>query len=312
MLGPRSARASAATAPRASWSGPICSSPPSSPSGAAIHAALRRERRAAAPAVRAPRSGSPSASSRRCTSPARCRLGDALVLVRERGLGMQEASEARPSGLTALRCETDVAEAICAAAREQTGGVCSVANLNAPGQVVISGDLASLDAAEAIAKERGHPPRRRACPWRAPSTASLMEPGRRAPRARPSKRVEVRTPARSRHQQRDGAGHHGPGRDPRQPRGAGHEPGTLRGLRRRPRAPWASTATLEVAPGRGPLGAGAAHRRRTIETHSADAAEALDGARRPARGRRRRMNAVDPGRLRASSPAGRAASAARS
>ncbi len=82
-------------------------------------------------------------------------LGDALVLVRERGLGMQEASQANPSGLTALRCEAEDAEAVCAAAREQTGGVCTVANLNAPGQVVISGDTASLDAAEAIAKERG-------------------------------------------------------------------------------------------------------------------------------------------------------------
>ena len=82
-------------------------------------------------------------------------IGDALILVRERGLGMQEASEAHPSGLTALRCEPSDAEAVCAAAREQTGGTCTIANLNAPGQVVISGDTASLDAAEAIAKERG-------------------------------------------------------------------------------------------------------------------------------------------------------------
>ena len=82
-------------------------------------------------------------------------LGDALLLVRERGLGMQEASEVQPSGLTALRCEGAEAEAVCAAARERTGGVCTVANLNGPGQVVISGDVASLDVAEGIAKERG-------------------------------------------------------------------------------------------------------------------------------------------------------------
>lgn len=82
-------------------------------------------------------------------------LEDALVLVRERGLGMQEASEANPSGMLALRCELEDAVAICAAAREATEGVCTVANLNAPGQVVISGDSASLDAAEAGAKERG-------------------------------------------------------------------------------------------------------------------------------------------------------------
>jgi [acyl-carrier-protein] S-malonyltransferase len=82
-------------------------------------------------------------------------LADALVLVRERGLGMQEASAQVPSGLTALRCEAEDAEALCAAARAATGGVLGVANLNAPGQVVISGDVPSLEAAEALARERG-------------------------------------------------------------------------------------------------------------------------------------------------------------
>jgi [acyl-carrier-protein] S-malonyltransferase len=82
-------------------------------------------------------------------------LEDAVRVVRERGLGMQEASEAEPSGLTALRCEAEDAERICASARIETGGVCTVANLNAPGQVVISGDVKSLEAAERIAEERG-------------------------------------------------------------------------------------------------------------------------------------------------------------
>ncbi len=82
-------------------------------------------------------------------------LGDALVLVRERGLGMQEASEAHPSGMTALRCAVEDAEDVCAKARENTGGVCGVANLNAPGQVVISGDNDSLEVAESFAKEQG-------------------------------------------------------------------------------------------------------------------------------------------------------------
>jgi [acyl-carrier-protein] S-malonyltransferase len=75
-------------------------------------------------------------------------LEDALVLVRERGLGMQEASRLHPSGMTALRCEPEVAEEACAKARARTGGVCVVANRNAPGQAVISGDLATLSAAE--------------------------------------------------------------------------------------------------------------------------------------------------------------------
>lgn len=82
-------------------------------------------------------------------------LEDAVSLVRERGLGMQEASEAVPSGMTALPVDPDVAESLCAEARAATGGTLTVANLNAPGQVVISGDLASLARAEALAKERG-------------------------------------------------------------------------------------------------------------------------------------------------------------
>lgn len=82
-------------------------------------------------------------------------LEEAVALVRERGLGMQEASERVPSGMSALPCERDLAEAVCAAARAETRGVVSVANLNAPGQVVISGDLPSLARAEALAKEKG-------------------------------------------------------------------------------------------------------------------------------------------------------------
>ncbi len=103
-------------------------------------------------------------------------LEDALMLVRERGLGMQVASEAVASGMIALRCETDEAEAVCTAAREETGGVCSVANLNAPGQVVISGDVPSLDAAERIAKEQGvrRPTR---LPVAGAFHSTLMQPG---------------------------------------------------------------------------------------------------------------------------------------
>lgn len=119
-------------------------------------------------------------------------LEDALLIVRERGLGMQEASEAVPSGMTALRCDAADAEAICAVAREQTHGVCGVANLNAPGQVVISGDVPSLEVAEAAAKERGV---RR--PTRLPVAGAfhsrLMQAG--ADRlARVLEGIEVRTP----------------------------------------------------------------------------------------------------------------------
>lgn len=82
-------------------------------------------------------------------------LEDALRLVRERGLGMQEASAAVPSGMSALRCEESVAASACERAVAATGGICVVANLNAPGQVVISGDLPTLAAAEEAAKGLG-------------------------------------------------------------------------------------------------------------------------------------------------------------
>jgi len=82
-------------------------------------------------------------------------LPDGIRLVRERGLGMQEASEAHPSGLTAMRTDVETAEALCEAVRARTGGVLGVANINAPDQIVISGDIPSLEAAEALAKERG-------------------------------------------------------------------------------------------------------------------------------------------------------------
>lgn len=82
-------------------------------------------------------------------------LEDAVVLVRERGLGMQAASERVPSGMTALTLERAAAEQLCADVRAVTGGTLSVANLNAPGQVVISGDRVSLEKAETLAKERG-------------------------------------------------------------------------------------------------------------------------------------------------------------
>jgi [acyl-carrier-protein] S-malonyltransferase len=120
-------------------------------------------------------------------------LEDAVQLVRERGLGMQEASERVPSGMTALPVEREVAEALCAEARAVTGGVCAVANLNAPGQVVISGDLPSLEQAETLAKARGV---RRATrlPVAGAFHSPLMQPG--AERlARALERVALAAPA---------------------------------------------------------------------------------------------------------------------
>jgi len=80
---------------------------------------------------------------------------DAVRLVRLRGVAMQEASEATPSGMTSvIGISRDEAAEVCAAATKG-GGVCVVANLNSPGQVVLSGDKEALARAEAIAAERG-------------------------------------------------------------------------------------------------------------------------------------------------------------
>ena len=66
-----------------------------------------------------------------------------LMLVRRRGLAMQAAADAMPSGMTSLvGADRATAERVCERARES--GILVVANLNAPGQVVLSGDKAAL------------------------------------------------------------------------------------------------------------------------------------------------------------------------
>jgi len=66
----------------------------------------------------------------------------ALGLVNERGLAMQRAADAAPGAMTAvLGLDDDVLRAIANAAREETGGRITLANFNAPGQIVISGDV---------------------------------------------------------------------------------------------------------------------------------------------------------------------------
>lgn len=79
---------------------------------------------------------------------------DALKLVRLRGEAMQDASEALPSSMTSLMGATeDQARAVAAVGAAV--GICQVANLNAPGQIILSGTIAALDAAEAAAKDHG-------------------------------------------------------------------------------------------------------------------------------------------------------------
>jgi [acyl-carrier-protein] S-malonyltransferase len=80
------------------------------------------------------------------------RFEEALRLVAERGRLMQAAGSAigKPTGMAAvIGMPDDALPEICEAA-----GV-DVANLNAPGQVVISGPLDALETVSDLAKERG-------------------------------------------------------------------------------------------------------------------------------------------------------------
>jgi len=79
---------------------------------------------------------------------------DAVKLVRLRGQAMQAAAEAVPSGMVALIGADEVsAGKLCAAAAN--GEVLQVANLNSPGQVVISGTKSACERAAALAKDHG-------------------------------------------------------------------------------------------------------------------------------------------------------------
>ncbi len=83
-------------------------------------------------------------------------LEDGLRLVRERGRLMKQAGERGPGGMAAvLGLGREQVEAICAAAREQSGEYVGIANDNCPGQLVISGTLSALERAMELAKERG-------------------------------------------------------------------------------------------------------------------------------------------------------------
>jgi [acyl-carrier-protein] S-malonyltransferase len=85
----------------------------------------------------------------------------AMRLVVARGLAMAGMHE---GGMTALLgASEELATEVCAEVGAAGGGVVVVANLNGPGQVVISGERAALEAAAALARERGV---RRAMPLR--------------------------------------------------------------------------------------------------------------------------------------------------
>src|SRR5882724_6095165 len=98
--------------------------------------------------------------------------------VHRRGLYMQEAVPVGEGAMAALLgIEAVPAEEICAAAEGEGLGVVSVANDNAPGQIVIAGRTAAVERAIVLAKDRGA---RRAMrlPVSAPFHCELMAPAR--------------------------------------------------------------------------------------------------------------------------------------
>jgi [acyl-carrier-protein] S-malonyltransferase len=83
-------------------------------------------------------------------------LGDTARLLKTRGQAMQQAVPVGEGGMSALLgAEIEQAEQLAKECAAATGGVCVVANDNAPGQVVISGTKAAIDKAPEIAKTLG-------------------------------------------------------------------------------------------------------------------------------------------------------------
>jgi len=103
-------------------------------------------------------------------------FADAVRAVKARGKAMQLAVPAGQGAMAAVLSlgAAQVAEA-CAEAAAETGLVVQAANLNSPGQTVISGALAAVERASALCKAKGA---RRAVmlPVSAPFHCALMQP----------------------------------------------------------------------------------------------------------------------------------------
>lgn len=103
-------------------------------------------------------------------------LGDAVRAVKARGRAMQQAVPAGEGAMAAVLSLDPAAVAdACAEAARETGLTVAAANLNSPGQTVISGALAAVERAITIAKAKGA---RRAVmlPVSAPFHCALMQP----------------------------------------------------------------------------------------------------------------------------------------
>jgi [acyl-carrier-protein] S-malonyltransferase len=103
-------------------------------------------------------------------------LADALRAVKARGRAMQQAVPAGQGAMAAvLQLDASLVAEACAEAAVETGLTVAAANLNSPGQTVISGAAAGVEKASAICKAKGA---RRAVmlPVSAPFHCALMQP----------------------------------------------------------------------------------------------------------------------------------------
>jgi [acyl-carrier-protein] S-malonyltransferase len=101
-------------------------------------------------------------------------FADAVRTVRNRGKYMQEAVPVGVGAMAAiLGLDLDKVTAICTDAAQDE--VCEPANINSPGQIVISGHAAAIDRAIKLAEERGAK-KAVSLPVSAPFHCSLMKP----------------------------------------------------------------------------------------------------------------------------------------
>ena len=101
-------------------------------------------------------------------------ISDTAKLLRIRGLAMQAAVPVGEGAMAAL-LGLDFDAAIAVARDAAEGEVCTAANDNDPGQVVVSGHKAAVERATVLAKERGAK-RAMILPVSAPFHCSLMQP----------------------------------------------------------------------------------------------------------------------------------------
>lgn len=114
-------------------------------------------------------------------------FADALNLVRRRAELMQDAVPVGDGGMVVLRkLSLDQARSLC---DEVDAGICEIANLNAPGQIVLSGETAAMDQ---VVEKLGRKALRLAVS--VPFHSSMLKPAA-ARFAEVLRRVEMRDPA---------------------------------------------------------------------------------------------------------------------